>query len=290
MAARHGSGAPFVSPAPVDIADLYLDLLKRCLTFLIWDAKDGSLVEPRGRWFVPRLVQHAYWRLTGAQQSVRREGRDWPKLAHTMVGLERLDHLHTCVETVLAENVPGDLLEAGVWRGGAAILMRAVLKVRAVHDRTVWLADSFEGLPKPDPSRYPEDRGFDLSGFRSLAVSLEDVQANFAAYRLLDDQVRFLKGWFKDTLPGAPVQRLALLRLDGDLFESTMDTLEHLYPRLSPGGFVIVDDYGCSPPCKSAVDTYRARHHLTEPVMRVDWSAVYWRKGGEVGGANSSSL
>jgi len=95
-----------------------------------------------------------------------------------------------------------------------------------------------------------------------LAVPLEEVQALFRRYDLLDAQVRFLKGWFKDTLAGAPIERLALLRLDGDLYESTMDALVPLYDKVSPGGFVIVDDYySCAPCGRDRRVSRRSQHH-----------------------------
>ena len=140
---------------------------------------------------------------------MRALGRDWPGFGYTMIGLRRLDHLQECVEDVIRRRVPGDLMEAGVWRGGAGILMNAVLRRLDETDRAVWLADSFEGLPKPDESRYPADAGFDLSGLGYLMVSVEEVRANFERFGLLDDNVRFLKGWFRDTLASAPVERLA---------------------------------------------------------------------------------
>ena len=112
-----------------------------------------------------------------------------------------------------------------------------------------------------------------------LGVSLEDVKANFQRYGLLDDQVCFLKGWFKDTLPKAPIASLAIARLDGDMYESTLDGLTHLYPKLSVGGFLIVDDYGiASPGCRKAVDAYRAAHHISEPIKRIDWGGVFWQR------------
>ena len=151
-----------------------------------------------------------------------------------MVGRLRLDNVHACVERALAEGVPGDLMETGVWRGGVTIFMRAILAAYGVTDRTVWVADSFAGLPPPRPDRYPADRGFDLSNVRYLAVSRAQVEENFARYGLLDTQVQFLEGWFRDTLPEAPSERLAVLRLDGDLYESTHDALVHLYDGLSP--------------------------------------------------------
>jgi O-methyltransferase len=131
-------------------------------------------------------------------------------------------------------------------------------------------------LPKPTAE---PDKGFDYSAGVApvLAVSLEDVQALFAKYGLLDDKVRFLKGWFRDTLPGAPIERLALLRLDGDLYESTRDALHALYERVVPGGFVLVDDYGDFAPCRKAIDEFRAQRSIDAPIVKVDWTGVYWR-------------
>src|SRR5262249_48778679 len=145
----------------------------------------------------------------------------------------------------LRRGVPGDFIETGVWRGGACIFARAVLRAYGDPERKVWVADSFEGLPKPDAAKYPADRGSRLYRQAHLAVSLEEVTANFARYNMLDDRVVFLRGWFRDTLPTAPIEKLAVLRLDGDLYESTMEALSHLYDRVSVGGYVIVDDYGC---------------------------------------------
>jgi O-methyltransferase len=157
--------------------------------------------------------------------------------------------------------------------------MRAALEAVGDTGRTVWVADSFQGVPPPDPERYPADTGDTFWTWDELAVPVEQVRANFAKYGLLDDRVRFLEGWFKDTLPGAPVERLAVLRVDGDLYESTLDTLRPLEPKVSPGGFVIVDDYGCVPGCKQAVDEYRAEHGITAPLQEIDWTGVLWRKG-----------
>ena len=253
--------APFPNEVPADAAERYLDLLKRALTG--WLQYDAEIRLYKGQ--APDLRK-------------RGEGRDWPLLAHSMIGVRRLDNVQQCVETVLREGVPGDLLEAGVWRGGAAILMRAILAAHGVRERNVWLADSFAGLPPPDLDKYPQDKGLDYYKFPKLAVSLEQVQENFARYGLLDAQVKFLRGWFKDSLPGAPVERIAVLRLDGDLYESTMDSLEHLYPKLSRGGFVILDDYGSIAACRQAVHDYRAAHAISDPIVQIDWAGSYWRK------------
>jgi O-methyltransferase len=212
------------------------------------------------------------------ERDLREDGRDWPKLAHSMIGRQRLRHLRACGETVLRDGVPGDFMETGVWRGGACILLRGILHAFDIHDRDVWLADSFKGLPPPDAANYPADAGDRLYTFKELAVSLEHVRKNFRSYGLLDGHVKFLEGYFSETLPGAPVQQLALLRLDGDMYESTMDALRWLYPKLSPGGFCIIDDYGGIPACRQAVRDYRAAIGITEPMSMIDWTGVYWRK------------
>lgn len=267
---------------------LYLDLLKRTLTFSLWPAPPVPVTSPR---FKPRLARWllrpvaAVFRLLNLQiggrcrvtDGQREEGRAWPEYAHTMIGLKRLDNLQDCIETVLRENVPGDFIETGVWRGGACIFMRAVLAAYGVGDRKVLVADSFNGFPDPDVARYPADGAYGRGDFAFLAVSRQEVEANFRTYGLLDEQVVFLEGWFKDTLPRAPVEWLAVLRIDGDMYESTSQSLEHLYSRLSDGGFCIVDDYAL-PGCRSAVDAFRSRHGISAALMPIDWTGVYWRK------------
>ncbi len=215
-------------------------------------------------------------------EDVRRDGRDWPPEAETMVGVERLKNVEFCVRDVLRRNIPGDLMETGVWRGGVCIFMRAILNVMGDHSRKVWLADSFRGLPKPD-QRFAQDAQSVWHEFKEeLGVSLSDVKANFERYGLLDDQVRFLPGWFKDTLPDAPIDQLAVLRLDGDMYASTMDALTNLYPKLSVGGYLIVDDYGALATCRQAVSDFRAQHQIYDEIQQVDWSGVFWRKGGAI--------
>jgi O-methyltransferase len=264
-----------------DLDEAYLDLMKDCLTFLLWDASDGPALELNARRplvSLARLLQRAALKREPAPRSVREMGQDWPAQALTMLGKTRLDNIQTCVERVLQDDIPGDLIEAGVWRGGGAIFMRAALRAYGETGRKVWVADSFKGLPRPDVETYPADRGYDLSVWRTLAVSADEVRENFRRFHLLDDQVAFLEGWFAETLPTAPIERLAVLRLDGDLYGSTWDALVHLYSKLSPGGFAIVDDYYNSPPCKQAVDDFRQRHGIDDDMVKVDWSAAYWRK------------
>lgn len=241
--------------------DLYIDLIKKCVANTIYE--DDSYRAGK---------THAY------SAEKRNGGRDWPSIAHTMVGVKRLDNIHDCLKEILEQNIPGDCIETGVWRGGSCILMRAILKAYNDTERKIWVADSFEGLPPPNVEKYPADRGLNLNKIKFLSVSLEQVQNNFKKYDLLDSQVVFLKGFFCDTLADAPIQQLALLRLDGDLFESTMDALVNLYPKLSPGGFVIIDDYGVIGACRAAVAQYRLDNDINEPIQKIDGVGVYWRK------------
>jgi hypothetical protein len=207
----------------------------------------------------------------------REWGRDVPRQAHTMIGLRRMDNIQYCVEQVLADNVPGDLIETGVYRGGATIWMRALLKAHGVTERQVWVADSFEGLPTPDLGKYPLGEGW-ANAEGKLACSLDQVKHNFEVYGLLDEQVHFLKGWFKDTLPNSSIEQVAVMRLDGDLYESTLDALTYLYPRLSPGGFAVFDDYPVVDPCRRAVNDYRNANGITEDIIDIDGMSVYWRR------------
>lgn len=243
-------------------SNLYLDLMKKCLTGLVY----GAAVEKQN------LLQQPF------DEANRIVGTDWPAFAHTMIGLKRLDNIQYCLEDILTNGVPGDLIETGVWRGGATIFMRAVLKAHNITDRYVWVADSFEGLPRPNEAKYPLDKGDRLFEYQELAIPMEEVQSNFLKYELLDNQVHFLKGWFKDTLQNAPMNQLALIRLDGDMYESTMDGLFHLYPKLSIGGYLIVDDYGCIPACKRAVEDYRKAHRIDDEIKEIDWTGVYWQR------------
>ena len=264
--------------------ELYLDLMKRCLTRYGFGDSWVPVQPPQAGWkaFVYRQVVKRTNRAIGFQRlpfdhSAREVGRDWPSEAETMIGLKRLENIQECVTDVIRNGVPGDLIETGAWRGGATIFMRAILAAYEDTDRVVWVADSFAGLPKPS-GRYEADHGDAHWTYSELAVSEEEVRANFERYGLLDEQVRFLKGFFQDTLADAPIEQLAVARLDGDMYESTIVALEALYPKLSVGGYLIVDDWGAVPGCRQAVEDYRREHGITEPVVEIDWTGVYWQR------------
>lgn len=195
----------------------------------------------------------------------------------TMIGRARLDNLEHCIRQVVADNIPGDCMETGVWRGGATIFMRGMLDVLGNKDKKVWVADSFQGLPEPEMK---QDDGLNFFLDPCLAVPQETVEENFRRYGLLDERVKFLKGWFSDTLPTAPVEQLSVLRLDGDLYKSTIDVLVTMYDKLADGGFIIIDDYGAIEACKQAVMDFREERGITDEITTVDWTGAYWRKNG----------
>ena len=252
----------------LDLQTLYLNHLKRSLMDINNRDVPESIIDPPSfeEGTKPEWFEHF-----------------WFGNALTMCGTKKLDSVQFCVESCLNDGVPGDFIECGVWRGGVCMWMRGILAAHGVMDRTVWVADSFQGMPKP-----PEDSlDMRLYNFPQLieanhwAVDIDMVKANFQRYGLLDQQVQFLPGWFQDTLPEAPVEHIAVLRLDGDYYQSTMDILNNLYPRLMSGGYVIVDDWGLDQICgeKQAVIDYRDAHGITDEIIEVDWQSVYWRKG-----------
>jgi hypothetical protein len=285
--------------------DRYLQLLKATLLnevylenevrflYIFSMTETGQLIDQD----VVRNIGTRLPQWVAAVRQARVEGRPWWKVnlaqpdgsqrvlslrnvcefSHTMVGKKRLDNIEYCLDVARREDIPGDVAETGAWRGGASIFMKGCLTAWNMSERKVWVADSFIGLPVPS---HPEDKGYDYSASRApiLAVSLEEVQDNFRRYNLLDDKVVFLKGWFRDTLHKAPIKQLAVLRLDGDLYESTMDALTALYHTVSPGGFVIIDDYNDFEPCRRAVNEFRERHGISAAIEKIDWTGVYWRK------------
>ncbi len=268
---------------------LYLDLIKKTLSFSLWPepplpietfnyrnhAFKRGLISLSSRFLKRKGLELATIR--HHNEGEREEGRIWPGYADTMIGLKRLDNLQSCIETVIGEGIEGDLIETGAWRGGACIFMRAVLAAYGVEDRRVFVADSFEGLPRPD-KKWRADRDNTLHGHKFMAISLDEVENNFRRYGLLDDKVVFLQGWFKDTLPDAPIEKLSVLRLDGDMYGSTMDALQNLYPKLSKGGFCIIDDYGAIEGCRKAVSDFRGQYGIETEIHEIDWTGRFWRK------------
>ncbi|MCB0870980.1 MAG: class I SAM-dependent methyltransferase [Solirubrobacterales bacterium] len=265
----------------------YLSLLKLSLVDLAGARTSAVHFQPDGQMFTRDLKED--------ELKYRAAGIDWPVNGLTMTGLQRLDDLQECVEAIVRDGVEGDVIEAGTWRGGSSILMRATLDSLGENSRKVWLADSFSGFPEPDDESFPEDRNLnfgisvDLSKADFLAVPVEEVRGNFERLGLNHD-LEFVEGFFEDTMEGLSDGRWSLVRLDGDTYESTMLSLRALYPGLAKGGYLVLDDYGFLPECKRAVEEFRAEHGITEPIEAIDWTGARWRKeteattsGGDLG-------
>jgi O-methyltransferase len=274
----------------------YLDLLKKCLLASIYDENAWYVLGSQDRkkptsvreWAKSLVVRLAWARklLIVKPREFDGDKANWGLFCYTMIGLARLNNIQTCVEDVVHNCVEGDLIETGVWRGGATIFMRAMLKAHGITDRTVWVADSFEGLPAltEKDTAYKDDTYVDVATMNDggplhlgLAVSLDRVKENFNKFGLLDNQVQFLKGWFRDTLPTAPIKKLSILRVDCDLYQPTMDVFNALYSKVSRGGYVIVDDYNGWHHCKQAVDDFREAHGIRNDMIKIDEQAVCWK-------------
>jgi O-methyltransferase len=237
----------------------YLDLVELVLTGMVYE---DAPMDP--------------WSGTSFDATKRSEGLDWPSQAFSMIGWHRMRNLRELCNETYVNNVAGDFVECGVWRGGAAMMMAAVANLYegVLQQRKIWLFDSFEGLPKPE---LQQDAGDQHHTYRQLKVSLEEVKRNFDKVRLLKDNVKFVKGWFKDTTPNAEVEQIAVLRVDGDMYQSTRDVLENLYPKVSKGGFVIIDDYNL-PGARLATDEFLREQKIYSEVIAIDRMGVYWRK------------
>ncbi len=258
----------------------YLDVLKLCLCDLggartrevIWDQDEGEYsreFEVADEYAVSR----------------RLEGRDWPLDGLTMVGLLRLDNLQACVESVVRDEIEGDLIEAGAWRGGASILIRATLDSLGADERTLWVADSFQGFPEPREDESGPDRELEeqMSAIGFLAPTLEQVRGYFARLGC-ERGVNFVPGFFEETLGGLRGRQWSLIRLDADTYRATKLALEILYPGLAAGGYLIVDDYFhpyLPESCRKAVDEFRDAHGIAEPIEQVDWTGAWWRRESE---------
>ena len=255
------------------LRDAYLGLLKLALCDLV-GTTTTSVERAVGGTVMSR-------ELSGDDLRFRAAGLDWPLHGLSMVGLSRLDDLQRCVETVVADGIGGDLIECGSWRGGAAMLMRATLDSLGESDRSVFVADSFQGFPAAQAGDgYNLDA--DLAGVGFLAVPLEEVRASFQRLGL-DRGVTFVPGFFADTLRTLRGHPWAIARLDGDSYDATRTALDAVYPSLAVGGYLVIDDFYPLDDCRRAVEDFRAEHGITEPIEAVDWNAARWRRASEAG-------
>ncbi len=200
----------------------------------------------------------------------RINGLHWS--GYTMIGLRRLDNLEYCIQQVVTNKIPGAIVEAGVWKGGACIFANACLQ-QLQETRNIYVCDAFKGIfPKPTNEM---DEWTEKNDFSPLSVSLDKVQENFRKFSLLTPNVIFKEGWFSDTLPSI-TEPVAILRIDGDTYQSTMDTLI-LEPQVPSGGYIIMDDWAIASSQKAFLDYFKGA--VTEKdVIPVDSLSVFWKK------------
>jgi hypothetical protein len=210
----------------------------------------------------------------------RQMGLDWTYLGSTMVGLTRLQNILFVIQNVIKNNVPGDFVETGVWRGGASIFAQGI--IQAYHqNRRVFVCDSFSGLPPGNAAIHPKDIGWDNSPY--LEVSAEMVASNFKNFELLQDNVIFVKGFFKNSMPALAslVNRIGVLRFDGDMYESAADVFYNLYDKIPVGGYIIMDDWYGFPSSNAVLDFFQV-HNCAENLVRIDSASAYFVKTKEV--------
>lgn len=199
----------------------------------------------------------------------------------TMLEPRILDNIEYCINECRVNNIEGDFVETGIWKGGSIILAYKLYKEYNINKK-VYAYDSFEGLPKPDAEKYPVDKGDIHWTLPELTVSLEEVKENFKIFGDIDESVVFVKGWFRDTMPVNNIEKISVLRLDGDMYESTIEVLDYLYPKLSIGGFCIIDDF-IHKGANAAVMDYRKKHNITDEIITIDpsgesYPSTYWIK------------
>ena len=200
---------------------------------------------------------------------------------YTMTTPPRVYALVRAVEYVVARGVPGAIVECGVWRGGSMMAAALTLLRLGVTDRALYLYDTFSGMPPPsevDTTRSGV-RAADLLAQEDedshiwAIASLPDVRAALLSVGYPEQQIHFVEGLVEETLPAEAPEEIALLRLDTDWYRSTKHELEQLYPRLAPGGVLILDDYGHWQGARRAVDGYFGENRITLLLNRVDGTA-----------------
>jgi Macrocin-O-methyltransferase (TylF) len=187
---------------------------------------------------------------------------------YTMSGNRRLRGLYAAVRHVTAEGIPGDIVECGTARGGSAALMGLALR-EAAADRTLWIFDTFEGIPPPTAA----DPDYEIAALYTgdFRGELEEVEGLFRRLGILD-RARFVKGLFQETVPRFEVPAIAVLHLDGDWYESVKICLDCLYERVSRGGIIQIDDYGHWAGARKAVDEFMADRRIVEPLRYLDYT------------------
>eukprot|EP00577_Skeletonema_sp_RCC1716_P021169 CAMPEP_0113395114 /NCGR_PEP_ID=MMETSP0013_2-20120614/12967_1 /TAXON_ID=2843 ORGANISM="Skeletonema costatum, Strain 1716" /NCGR_SAMPLE_ID=MMETSP0013_2 /ASSEMBLY_ACC=CAM_ASM_000158 /LENGTH=366 /DNA_ID=CAMNT_0000279195 /DNA_START=2597 /DNA_END=3697 /DNA_ORIENTATION=+ /assembly_acc=CAM_ASM_000158 len=252
---------------------MYIDMIKTFVSGRVFRNAELSVVPRLGPNMLPTIRFN---------EAKRDGGRDWTFAGDTMTGQKRLDNVHALLKDVIENKVIGDYIETGVWRGGSSVLAKAVLEVLDPNsNRVSYVCDSFMGLPPGEKKLSKKDAGWDNTPY--LEVASDIVANNFIKYGLLDSNVIFAKGFFNETMPplAEKIKSLSIMRLDGDMYESTVDVLYHLYDKLSIGGYVIMDDW-FGFPSKTACEDFFAVHGIEPEIIPIDDISAYWKKAEDV--------
>jgi O-methyltransferase len=211
----------------------------------------------------------------------RQQGLDWPLFGMTMTGRIRMATMKTIVEEVISNQIPGDVIETGVWRGGLSIFMRGILIASNESHRKSYVCDSFAGLPS---SQLKDDSHLQWDQTPYLEISDEHVMKNFISAGIIDPEIIFVKGFFSHSMKPLSqlITQLSILRLDGDMYESTVDVLYHLYDKLSIGGYVYIDDYSPHFPARAACEHFFQVHDFLPKIIEPDSLSGYWKKTEEI--------
>jgi O-methyltransferase len=200
----------------------------------------------------------------------------------TMTSIERMYALWQAIEYIGRAGIPGDVVECGVWRGGSSMLAALAL-LHTGEERRMWLYDTYEGMTAPserDRNWRGESAAARLATQERIAgvfndwsfATLDDVERQMATVEYPRNLLNFVKGPVEITIPSNCPEMISLLRLDTDWYESTRHELEHLWPRLSVGGVLIIDDYGHWQGAREATDEFFAAHGLREMLHRIDYT------------------
>jgi O-methyltransferase len=221
---------------------------------------------PKGS-LVKDFVSTSLGNLSHMGSHARKEGGEWPVFALSMIGEQRMNNIRTLLEQAHREGLEGDFMECGVWRGGASIYAKIIIeslewRVRKPH---VWLADSFSGLPLP---RSQHDSAI-WAKWDYLSVPSSEVKANLINFGVFDNTIHFCEGYFVDSLPLCHPKKIVVLRMDGDMYDSTTDQLSNLFPSVVDGGWIIIDDWSI-PSCQKAVLDFWKLHKLQRNFVQID--------------------
>jgi hypothetical protein len=195
---------------------------------------------------------------------------------YSMCGKNEINQVKKLLTNIINNNISGCLIEMGIWRGGMSIWMQAILKYYN-SKRDIYLFDTFGTFPEPNHKKDIYLYNITKLLFENPA-SVNDVINNFKKMNLLDNNIKFIVGKFKNTIPNKPINNIALLRCDADHYDSTKIILEHYYWKINKGGYIIIDDYNnIHVACKNAVDEFRTKYNITNKIMDIYLDSVYWQ-------------